>query len=153
MTRSTDSFRAASVMRSICGSPKGADNERRVLEAVLEKDPLYVVDRGYFDRNLLERIVAIGSSYVLRVRENIQYEVIEQRPLSAAAKADGVLSDQVLRLLASRSGQGRIERGPNSTGSERPAIRRVPFSNSTASSGYRSITGPRSCQARCRKSK
>jgi DNA-binding PadR family transcriptional regulator len=87
-----------SVMRLTGGSPKGDDNERRVLEAVLEKDHLYVVDRGYFDRKLLERIVAIGSSYVFRVQENIQYEVIEQRPLSAAAIANGVLSDQVVRL-------------------------------------------------------
>jgi Transposase DDE domain len=87
-----------SVMRLTGGSPKGADNERRVLEAVLEKDHLYVVDRGYFDRKLLERIVAIQSSYVFRAQENIQYEVIEQRPLSAAATADGVLSDQVVRL-------------------------------------------------------
>ena len=87
-----------SVMRLTGGSPKGDDNERRVLEAVLEKDQLYVVDRGYFDRKLLERIVAIGSSYVFRVQENIQYEVIEERPLSAAARADGILSDQVVRL-------------------------------------------------------
>jgi hypothetical protein len=87
-----------SVMRLTGGSPKGADNERRVLEAVLEKNQLYVVDRGFFDRKLLERIVAIESSYVFRVPENIQYEVIEERPLSAAAKADGVLSDQVVRL-------------------------------------------------------
>jgi hypothetical protein len=87
-----------SVMRLTGGSPKGADNERRVLEAVLEKDHLYVVDRGYFDRKLLERVVAIDSSYVFRVQENIQYEVIEHRPLSAAAIADGVLSDQVVRL-------------------------------------------------------
>jgi hypothetical protein len=87
-----------SVMHLTGGSPKGADNERRVLEAVLEKDHLYVVDRGYFDRKLLERVVAIDSSYVFRVQENIQYEVIEQRPLSAAAIADGVLSDQVVSL-------------------------------------------------------
>jgi hypothetical protein len=87
-----------SVIRLTGGSPKGADNERRVLEAVLEKDQLYVVDRGYFDRKLLERIVAIESSYVFRAQDNLQYEVIEERPLGTAAKADGILSDQVVRL-------------------------------------------------------
>ena len=86
------------VMRLTGGSPKGADNERRVLETVLDKDHFYVVDRGYFDKKLLERIVQAGSSYVFRMQENIQYEVIETRPLSDAAKADGVLSDAVVRL-------------------------------------------------------
>jgi hypothetical protein len=86
------------VMRLTGGSPKGADNERRVLETILAKDHLYVVDRGYFDKKLLERIVAIASSYVFRMLENIQPEIIQQRPLSEAAVADGVLSDAVVRL-------------------------------------------------------
>jgi hypothetical protein len=86
------------VMRLTGGSPSGADNERRVLESALQKDHLYVADQGYFDKKLLERIVQTGSSYVFRMQENIQYEVIEQRPLSQAAIADGVLSDQVVRL-------------------------------------------------------
>jgi hypothetical protein len=80
------------------GSPKGADNERRVLETVLQQDHFYVVDRGYFDKKLLEQIVQIGSSYVFRMQENIQYQVVESRPLSAQAKADGVLSDAVVQL-------------------------------------------------------
>ena len=88
----------ATVMRLTGGSPKGADNERRVLESVLQPDHFYVVDRGYFDRKLLQRIVQAGSSYVFRMQENIQYEVIETRPLSAAARADGVLSDAVVKL-------------------------------------------------------
>ena len=86
------------VMRLTGGSPKGADNERRVLETILAKDHLYVVDRGYFDKKLLERIVAIASSYVFRMLENIQPEIIEQRPLSEAAIADGVVSDAVVRM-------------------------------------------------------
>lgn len=86
------------VMRLTGGSPRGADNERRVLEAAVEQDHLYVVDRGYFDKKLLNRIVGAQSAYVFRVPENIQYELIEQRPLSRAALADGVLSDRVLAL-------------------------------------------------------
>ena len=57
-----------------------------------------MVDRGYFDKKLLERIVAIASSYVFRMLENIQPEIIEQRPLSEAAIADGVVSDAVVRM-------------------------------------------------------
>jgi hypothetical protein len=86
------------VMQLTGGSPKGADNERRVLEALLQKDHLYVADRGYFDKKLLEQIVQAGSSYVFRVQDNVQYQVIEQRPLSQAAVADGVLSDTVVAM-------------------------------------------------------
>jgi hypothetical protein len=86
------------VMRLTGGSPKGADNERRVLETVLQKDHLYVIDRGFFDKKLLNRIVGFTSSYVARMQENIQYDVIDQRPLSATAIADGVLSDAVVTL-------------------------------------------------------
>jgi hypothetical protein len=87
-----------SVMQLTGGSPKGADNERRVLEAALQPNHFYVVDRGYFDKKLLDQIVMINSSYVFRVQDNVQYEVIEQRALSQAAIAAGVLSDQVVRM-------------------------------------------------------
>jgi len=86
------------VMHLSGASPRGADNERRVLEAVVEKNHLYVADRGYFDKKLLKRIVQAGSSYVFRVQENIKYEIVEQRPLSKSAIDAGVLSDAVVRL-------------------------------------------------------
>jgi Transposase DDE domain len=86
------------VMHLTGASPRGVDNEQRVLEAVVEKNHLYVADRGYFDKKLLSRIVQAGSSYVFRVPENIRYDVVEQRPLSPAAIAAGVLGDAVVRL-------------------------------------------------------
>jgi hypothetical protein len=87
-----------SVMRLTGGSPKGADNERRVLESVLQSNHLYVNDRGYVDAKLANRIVEVGSSYVTRLHDNARYQVIEQRPVSKAAAADGVLSDAVVKL-------------------------------------------------------
>jgi Transposase DDE domain len=86
------------VMRLTGGSPRGADNERRVLESVLQSNHLYVMDRGYVDGKLADRIVQADSSYVCRAHDNLKYELIEQRPLSKAAVADGVLSDAVVRL-------------------------------------------------------
>lgn len=86
------------LIRLTGGSPRGADNERRVLEAAVTPGNLYVADRGYFDRKLLARIVAAGSSYVFRAQDNLLYEVVEDRPLTPAAIADGVLRDQVVRL-------------------------------------------------------
>ena len=42
------------------------------------------MDRGYAAFSLFNAIVAAGSSYVCRARDNSVYEVVEQRPLSAA---------------------------------------------------------------------
>jgi hypothetical protein len=86
------------LIRLTGGSPKGPDNERRVLEAAVLPGNLYVADRGYFDKKLLAHIVNAGSSYVFRAQDNLVYEVVEDRPLSPAAIADGVLADQVVRL-------------------------------------------------------
>lgn len=80
------------------GSPRGADNERRVLETAVLAGHLYVADRGYFDKKLLDRIKKAASSYVFRACDNLVYEVIEERAVSRDAAADGVLSDRVVRL-------------------------------------------------------
>jgi hypothetical protein len=87
-----------SVMRLTGGSPRGADNERRVLESVLQSNHLYVNDRGYVDAKLANRIVEVGSSYVTRLHDNATYQLIEPRPVSKAAAAAGVLSDAVVQL-------------------------------------------------------
>jgi len=87
-----------SVMRLTGGSPRGADNERRVLESVLQSNHLYVNDRGYVDAKLANRIVEVGSSYVTRLYDNAKCQIIEQRPVSQAAADAGVLTDAVVKL-------------------------------------------------------
>jgi hypothetical protein len=76
----------------------GEHDERAVLERTIESDRLYVMDRGYAKFALFNRIVAAGSSYVCRLRDNSAYEVIEERTLTAADLAAGVLSDQIVRF-------------------------------------------------------
>lgn len=76
----------------------GEHDERAVLERTIEPDRLYVTDRGYAKFVLFNRIVAAGSSYVCRLRDNSVYEVVEERPLTEADRAAGVLSDQVVRF-------------------------------------------------------
>jgi hypothetical protein len=76
----------------------GDDDERSVLERTIEADRLYVMDRGFAKFALFNRIVAHKSSYVCRLRDNSVIDVIEERPLSAEAIAERVLSDQVVRL-------------------------------------------------------
>ncbi len=76
----------------------GACDERAVLERSLEADRTYVMDRGYAKFALFNRIVAVGSSYVCRLRDNSAYEVLESRPLSEADHALNVLDDQIVLL-------------------------------------------------------
>jgi hypothetical protein len=76
----------------------GEHDERAVLERTIEADKLYVMDRGFAKFALFNRIVAAKSSYVCRLRDNSAYEVVEERTLTDADRAAGVLSDQVVRF-------------------------------------------------------
>jgi hypothetical protein len=76
----------------------GEHDERAVLERTIESDKLYVMDRGFAKFTLFNRMVAAKSSYVCRLRDNSVYEVVEERTLTAADRAAGVLSDQIVRF-------------------------------------------------------
>ncbi len=79
----------------------GGDNdERAVLERTLESDRLYVMDRGYAKFVLFNKIVATQSSYVCRIRDNSVFEVLEERPLTEADRAERVTGDRIISLGA-----------------------------------------------------
>jgi hypothetical protein len=80
------------------GRNSGASSERNVLRRQLAPDHLYVADRGYEKFELFDQIVDAGSSYVIRVRDNIGYEALEERSLSDEARAANVVFDAVVRL-------------------------------------------------------
>lgn len=81
----------------------GQDDERSVLERTIQSDHTYVMDRGYAKFALFNRIVAAGSSYVCRLRDNSAYEVLEERALTDTDRAAGVLSDQIVRFNNSKA--------------------------------------------------
>jgi hypothetical protein len=85
----------------------GPHDERAVLERTTEADRTYVMDRGYAKFALFNKIVAVGSSYVCRVRDNSVYDVLEERPLTDADRALNVLSDQLVALGQDRKGDAR----------------------------------------------
>jgi hypothetical protein len=89
------------------GKNSGKSDEKNVLRQHLAADHCYVMDRWYAQFKLFNDIHAVGSGYVCRVRDNSVYEVLEDRPLSAAAKAACVLSDQVVNLGQVQSGRER----------------------------------------------
>ncbi len=68
------------------------------LLAHLQPERVYVKDRGYCCFRLFQAIVDIGSHFVCRARDNSVYQVIENRSLWAAAKAAGIVSDQIVWL-------------------------------------------------------
>lgn len=76
----------------------GEHDERAVLGRTIESDRLYVMDRGYAKFALFNAIVAANSSYVCRLRDNSAWEVLEEREATAADKAAGVISDQIVHI-------------------------------------------------------
>jgi hypothetical protein len=76
----------------------GEHDERAVLERTIERDRLYVMDRGYAKFALFNKIVKANSSYVCRLRDNSAYEVVESRELTDADRAAGILSDQIVLI-------------------------------------------------------
>jgi hypothetical protein len=87
---------------------QGKNDERAVLRNTLQGDRCYVMDRGYAQFALFNAIVAAGSSYVCRVRDNSVYEIVEQRPLSAEATAAQVTFDALVRMGQDRKGEDRL---------------------------------------------
>jgi hypothetical protein len=79
----------------------GELDERSVMGKAIEPDRCYVMDRGFAKFKLFNDIHAAGSSYVCRIRDNSQFEVLQERPLSAAAQAAGIVQDSLVRLGAS----------------------------------------------------
>ncbi|HET6250633.1 MAG TPA: IS4 family transposase [Tepidisphaeraceae bacterium] len=76
----------------------GEQHEARVLKEALKTNCCYVGDCAYSDRGLLDAIVAMQSSYVMRLGENIVFEVLEERELSQEALDAGVVRDAIVRL-------------------------------------------------------
>ena len=70
------------------------DSEIDNLLGQLLPDRVYVKDRGYACFRLFQSIIDIRSHFVCRIRDNSVYEVVEDRPLTAEAKAAGIVSDQ-----------------------------------------------------------
>jgi hypothetical protein len=76
----------------------GENREHNVLRLHLEAGRCYVGDGGYADRTLFDDIVARGGSYVVRVREDSVFEVLEERLLSQEALDAGVVREAIVKL-------------------------------------------------------
>jgi hypothetical protein len=85
----------------------GEDRENNVLRRSLEPGRCHVGDGGYADRTLFDDIVVGGSSYVMRVREDSVFDVLEERLLSREALDAQVVRDAVVRLGGVEAGKAK----------------------------------------------
>jgi hypothetical protein len=81
-------------------NPAGRDqsDEKDVLRKHLQADRCYIMDRWFGQFRLFNDIVDAQSSYVCRIRDNSNFDIVAERPLSDAARASGVVQDAVVRL-------------------------------------------------------
>jgi hypothetical protein len=87
----------------------GNGNEREVLEACLQADRVYVMDRGYAKFLLFKRILEVGSSFVCRIRDNSVFEVVQERELSKEALEAGLVRDAVVRFTGSQATEAGLD--------------------------------------------
>ena len=72
---------------------RGASDEKHVLRTNLSPGRCYVMDRWFSQFTLFNEINTIASSYVCRGKENSAFDVIEERELTTADLAAGVVRD------------------------------------------------------------
>ena len=72
--------------------------ETQQLQLALEPNCLYVLDRGFTSYDLFVQILESNSDFVVRLRKSACFEIVEERPLSAADRTAGVISDAVVRV-------------------------------------------------------
>ena len=80
-----------------------ACSEPAHLQAMLTPGRLYVMDRGYASYDLFQAILKAGSSFIGRVQDNTAFGFKEDRPLTAADRAAGVICDAWLVRLGALS--------------------------------------------------
>jgi len=76
----------------------GPHDERAMLETTLEADRLYVTDRGYAKFLLFNKIVAVGSSYVCRLRDNSVWKTVTENYRNDNAGLNEVISDEIVEF-------------------------------------------------------
>jgi hypothetical protein len=83
----------------------GNGSETQQLRLKLQSGRLYVIDRGYAEYRLFQQIIDAKSSFIGRLCENAVWELVDERPISAKARAAGVVRDCVVWLGCEQSGK------------------------------------------------
>ena len=81
----------------------GKSCEKKAMHEMLEAGRFYVMDRGYEQFRLFQAIIDKGSSFVCCVRDQMTWKIIQEHPLSDAARAAGVVFDAEVDLGAKKA--------------------------------------------------
>jgi hypothetical protein len=88
----------------------GNGSERAELRKLVQPGGFYVADRGYADYSLFREFDAAGVRFVIRLQEQAVFEVLQERPLSQADRAAGVVRDVTLRRLGTEKHNALLKR-------------------------------------------
>ncbi len=74
------------------------EGEIAKLESALASGKLYCLDAAYAKYSFLDKIIQKSSSFVVRIRDNASYEIIDEHQLSEADRNAGVELDRTVWL-------------------------------------------------------
>ncbi|MCP4989816.1 MAG: transposase, partial [Colwellia sp.] len=77
---------------------EGNGNEKENLRQYLSSDKLYVLDGGYGQYKLFDDIHQAGSNFVVRLKDNAVWDIIEEKALTEADCKAGIKRDMTVRL-------------------------------------------------------
>ncbi len=101
----------------------GNGSERAEWRRMVRPGGFYVVDRGYVDYSLMLELDALPCRFIVRLQQNAVFEVLEERPVSQAARAAGVVRDVLVRRLGTEKHNPLLERPVRVVVVERPGRR------------------------------
>jgi hypothetical protein len=76
----------------------GNGNEKKILRTLLAPNTIYLIDAGYAEYKLMDDIIAAQSSFVIRLKDNADYLILEEKTLTENDIAAGIQRDIVVRL-------------------------------------------------------
>ena len=113
-TRNTQGIKLHVLLESLSQTPAwhrfsaaNVNDVELAREVTLEKDALYVFDKGYCDYNLWHRIDAAGARFVTRFKKNASLVITEERHIPENER-EIVLQDQIVTFKSKRPGGKRI---------------------------------------------
>jgi len=73
-------------------------NEKKILKTFLTPDTIYLLDCGYAEYKLLGDIIDAKSAFVIRLRDNAVYSILEEKPLTEHDRKSGIEKDLLVTL-------------------------------------------------------
>ena len=76
----------------------GNGNEKKILRTLLAPNTIYLIDAGYAEYKLLNDIINAQSSFVIRLKDNADYVILEEKSLTESDIAAGIQKDLLVIL-------------------------------------------------------